>query len=218
MYKRLLRAAAFGLCLNVLAQAQSPSTATEINASLFRALGGSHSDSQIRKIAEERRQTLGELMASDPQAVLSAALPNEIRDAAPASVRHLIEERVKLHGAIKIVIEDGPDYSRTYYALATGDKPIALHFAGPSPTTVRRDDPVEVEGVQIGDQMALNSSAMTPAVAASSAQPIVPNTFGAQKTLVILVNFPGYDYQPVTPQGAYNLTFNDLSTFFNRSS
>jgi hypothetical protein len=87
-------------------------TPAEINAPLLSALGDRSGLSQIRLAAAERRRQLEELMYSDPQAVLSAAVSSEIRDAIPPNVRHLIEKHVTLRGSMEVIIEDGFGYSR----------------------------------------------------------------------------------------------------------
>lgn len=47
---------------------------------------------------------------------------------------------------------------------------------------------------------------------------ILPNTFGDQKILVILVNFRDNTSQPITPSSAYSTTFATASTWFQDSS
>jgi hypothetical protein len=74
---------------------------------------------------------------------------------------------------------------------------------------------VQAEGVELGDELALSASGVT---AAASGVAIVPNTFGAQRTLVVLVNFQDLATQPYTPQTAYSVTFTTTSNFYRSSS
>jgi hypothetical protein len=57
---------------------------------------------------------------------------------------------------------------------------------------------------------------ITASVSASTS--ILPNTFGDQKTLVILVNFQDNSSQPITPSTAYSTTFTTASNWFQDAS
>jgi hypothetical protein len=180
-------------------------TATDQNALL-----------ELRAIAAQRRQALQTLMSTDPAAMMAMALPDDVRNALPSAVRDSIEQHVRLHGEMEVAIEDGREGSRMHYGLVSGDKRLALHFADDPPENLLTGISVNIEGVQLGDAVALMSSGTTAAATATVS--ILPNTFGAQKTLVILVNFQDLATQPYSPSSAYDVTFTTVSNFYRNNS
>jgi hypothetical protein len=127
---------------------------------------------------------------------------------------------VRLKGEMEVVIEDGQNYSITHYSLLTGGKRVPLHFEGEAPENLLTGTTVEVEGTPVDDGLVLTRSHtyITAATTSTTSASIVLNTFGAQKTLVILVNFQDLATQPYTPQTAYNVTFTTTSNFFMNNS
>jgi hypothetical protein len=67
------------------------------------------------------------------------------------------------------------------------------------------------DGGETDGAMAVASAQNDMATLALAA--VLPNTFGAQKTLVILVNFQDKQTQPYTPDTARNVVFNTTSNF-----
>src|SRR5262249_46169764 len=129
----------------------------------------------------------------------------------------MIEQQVTLDGQMEVTIEDGAGYSRINYQLVSGSRRIALHFADRPSKDLQSGTQLQVQGVRSGDVMALRSGGMT--MAASVAAPsVLPNSFGAQKTLVILVNFQDLATQPYSTSTAYNVTFTSASNFYLNNS
>lgn len=56
------------------------------------------------------------------------------------------------------------------------------------------------------------------AASVSASASVLPNTFGDQKTLVVLVNFQDNTSQPITPSSAYSTTFATVSNWFQNAS
>jgi len=223
------------------ALAQPLQSPTELNSRLFSALAdhsqasenGATSDIRMRAILAERRRTLETLISSDPAAVIAAALPDDVIEAFPQDVRGLIERRVRVRGQMEISVEDGHDYSATRFALVSDGVRLGLHFADKPPVTLATGDGVEVQGVQLGNDLALmsdqtsrlafssnalSSNATTGSTSTASASTPLPNTFGAQKVLVILVNFQDLTTQPITPADAGSMTFTTVSNYFLNNS
>jgi hypothetical protein len=201
--------------------AQQPASADDLNASVLQQLHGWQNANGGPKTAalrglesavKQRQAKLAALMQTNPGLVMQAALPDNLREAFPDSMKPLVEQRVRLAGKMDVLVEDGHTYSRIHYGLKMAGKRLTLHFADKAPADILTDTDVQVEGVQLGDSLALSSSGTTTA-ATSSGVSIAPNSFGAQKTLVILVNFQDAQSQPYTASNAYDVVFNQTSNW-----
>jgi hypothetical protein len=172
---------------------------------------------RLRTTVAHHADAFRELIVRDPAAALATAIPADVRQEFPTEVRDMIEQQVTLGGQMEVTIEDGLGYSRINYRLISDGRRIALHFADRPSRDLQSGTQVQVQGVRAGDVMVLRSSGM--AMAASGASPLVlPNSFGAQKTLVILVNFRDLTTQPYSPSTAYSVTFTSASNFYLNNS
>jgi hypothetical protein len=206
--------------------AQADHSRAALNSPLFAALdalnqaGNDNPEAllHLQAVAMERQQALQDLMSSYPAAVIAAALSDDVRGGMPPAVQDLIEQHVKLEGEAEVSIEDGPDYSRIHYGLLVAGERLELHFADQPPANLSTGDQVQVEGVQLGGDLALTSTSTTTTSTTTSTVSILPNSFGAQKTLVILVNFQDLTTQPYTTSTAYSTTFTSVSNFYLNNS
>jgi len=167
----------------------------------------------IRNAATARRQRLLGLMESDPATVLRVAIPAGVRAGLPAAVQPDVEEEVALDGELQIFHEDYAKSSRYLHFLQTATERLALHFAKEAPTLLTGTR-VRVRGVRLGQELALNGTGGTVQALSS----VAPNTFGAQKTLVILVNFQDKATQPYTPAQAQSVAFTTTSNHYKENS
>lgn len=150
--------------------------------------------SDLVAVAIERQRALSALMETDPGEVLRVAVPAGIRAGLPPAIRALIEEEIEAEGTLEILHEDRDHGSRYHYVLHTLGAKFTLHFATELPADLETGDHVRAMGIRVGAAVALQSgSASIQRLAAA-----LPNTFGAQKTLVILVNFQDMTTQPYT--------------------
>lgn len=172
---------------------------------------------RLQATAAQRAAAITTLIGADPAAVLAAAIPDDTREAFPPTIRGLIEQHVKVRGQVDASIEDGPGYSRMHYGLLVEGRRVSLHFADEPRGGLQSGTVVQVEGVQMGDRMALSSSGLS-VIGGSMTASILPNSFGAQKTLVILVNFQDMATQPYSPSTAYSVTFTSASNFYLNNS
>src|SRR6266536_364406 len=145
----------------------------------------------LKNAATARKQHLLGLMESDPGAVLRVAIPAAVRAGFPAAIHADVEEEVALDGELQVFHEDYAKSSRYRHFLETTTERLALHFAKEAPTLLTGTR-VRVRGVRLGQDLALNGTGGTVQALTS----VAPNTFGAQKTLVILVNFQDNAGQP----------------------
>lgn len=116
-------------------------------------------------------------------------------------------KHVQLEGQIEILNKDFKDHAEISYTLKTADgKRIPMHFAKQPPTHFLTGDHVQAEGDLSNNTLILYSGSnvksggnggSTSGSSSSSTGPL-PNTFGTQYTLVILVNFQDDAVQPYT--------------------
>ena len=158
--------------------------------------------------ARTRKQELLGLMASDPGEVLRLAIPGKIRATMPASVRAHVELEADLDGEIEVLHEDDGAGGRYHYALHTSHGRVSMHFAKDEPDHLATGAHVRAKGVQLEQTLALDGSGSIQLVTTAA-----PNTFGEQKTLVILVNFTDLATQPYTVASAKAGGFAATSTF-----
>ncbi len=113
---------------------------------------------------------------------------------------------VELEGTMEVLHEDRDPDSRFIYYLRTAIERLELRFAVNAPA-LKTGDRVRARGRRNNGVLALDSSGSVETLAAA-----LPNTFGAQKTLVILVNFTDNATQPYSVATAHNV-FNTTSNF-----
>lgn len=196
---------------------------------------------QLATLAGERWQILGELIENDPAEVLRQALPDDVLDRMPAKAQAFLEQRMVMEGELQLLHVDYNDPGQSHYVYLlstdTGEK-YSLHFANHGPdiqssTRVRINgialygikarDAGETEGavaVNDGDSglQLLEAGGSTTTTSTSTTTGSLPNTLGAQKTLVILVNFSDNSTQPYTPATAQSVVFGTASNFFLENS
>ncbi len=101
----------------------------------------------------------------------------------PISAQPLPPGLVELDGTLEVLHEDRDPGSRYVYFLRTAIERLELRFATDAPA-LQTGDHIRARGRRGNGILALDSSGSVQTLAAA-----LPNTFGAQKTLVILVNF-----------------------------
>src|SRR5205814_10673389 len=87
------------------------------------------------------------------------------------------------------------------------------HFADKPPAHLLTGSVVRAIGVRVGNDVALACCSSTNTSNLQTVSAALPNTFGAQSTLVILVNFQDNTTQPYTLSSAYDVAFNQTSNF-----
>lgn len=178
--------------------------------------------------AVERWQLLLSLIENNPGEVLRLALPERLNHGMPAVVQTFIEQWRDLEGALEVIEEDYEGGSRLRYLLNVNGERFSLYFKA-RPSRVLSGLRVRAHGVQMDDAMALESGETglqilaldgeesVTAGAASAA--VLPNTFGEQRTLVLLVNFRNDPTnEPWTVEEARDLVFGTVNDFFKESS
>jgi gametolysin peptidase M11 len=141
--------------------------------------------------------------------VILALLPKTI------SAQPLPPGLIQLEGTLEVLHEDRDPGSRYRYFLQTAAERLELIFATDAPA-LQSGDRVRARGRRSNGVLSLSGSGDVQTLAAA-----LPNTFGAQKTILILVNF--YDkatepYSVSTAQSVMNTTSNfDLENSFTQT-
>jgi Gametolysin peptidase M11 len=173
---------------------------------------------QFRAMAGQRRQLLSSLIQTNPADVLRIAIPNDIRSKMPAAVQPFIEQNVSTQGTIEISVEDSTATSKLHFGLNTAAGKLSLHFAGEEPTNLLTGSVVKVSGVQVGSAVALACCSTDSPTTVLTVSRVLPNTLGAQNTLVILANFQDNAAQPWTQAAAQSMVFTTASNFWLENS
>ena len=176
----------------------------------------------------ERQALLAELIETDPGAVLRTAIPARVRKGMPVEVQAFLEQRVEIEGELEVMYEDYADGSyRLRHTLEANGERISLHFKS-KPHSLLSGTEVSTSGVLVGDAMAVESGeddvlmleldGGENGVTNSGSPAPVANSFGEQRTLVILVNFQDNPVEPYTPQFAHDVIIGETSDFFFENS
>jgi hypothetical protein len=169
--------------------------------------------------AATRKQHLKALIESNPGEVLRHAISPDVRASLPPDVQPYIEEHVEIEGELEVLVEDYHNGSRVLHSLLPHGRHgkgivqrLSLHFATEPPVDLHTGSRVRVSGVQVDKALALQSgyTSVEPVAAALS------NTFGEQKTAVILVSFKDKPtLSSTTPTQAQNVMFGPGSSVTN---
>jgi M6 family metalloprotease-like protein len=220
------------LVLPVIARAQSPAAQStsqaledltlkllDLNAQYRSADESEKSQllNEIQSTVASRQELLSTLIEENPGEVLRASLPAKLRASLPAATQNLVERETDATGRLEVIVEDRKPESELHYFLNADGQRFSLHFAKNPPINLVTDSVVHVHGVQVGGGLALTSGSDSSSVTNVSAGPLT-NTFGAQNTLVILVNFQDNASQPYTLATAQSVVFTTASNFWMENS
>ena len=122
------------------------------------------------------------------------------------------QANVELDGELEIEVEDGPTSARLLHFLNRGSERIKLEFAS-DPPTAPSGTRIRARGRLQNNTLMLNSQSDVQTLSLAA-----PNTFGEQRTIVILINFQDRISQPYTPAAAWSTTFETTSNFFRENS
>jgi len=182
---------------------------------------------ELRTVATQRHALLAGLIEDDPGTVLRVAVPARIRAGMPEDIRALIEQRQELEGELEVLYEDYSDGSaRLRHFVKISGKRISLHF-DTIPPGLLSGTPVRASGMLLDGAMALESGDSILTLAADGGQTggsnggspaPVPNTFGEQRTAVLLVNFASLPDEPWSIEEARTTVFGSVNDFILENS
>jgi M6 family metalloprotease-like protein len=158
----------------------------------------------------------GTLQAKAGQSSIAAGEPAAVG----INVRQL-----QLDGELEVRVADYKHHSKTRYFLKLPGGRIALHFKRNPPTNLLTGAQVRIRGTrqQDGSVMLATGASVkgkpAPPPAPGAPSTPLPNTLGAQSTLVILVNFQDDPAnQPYTVADAESAVFDTSNSFFLENS
>jgi M6 family metalloprotease-like protein len=184
----------------------------ELTSQLRMAAGGSAPG--LASIAVERRALLEALMAENAELALQLSIAASTRASLPAEVQALVEYETEVNGELEVVYEDRESGARLRRFLQTDQDRLELHFAS-EPAEMKSGDRVRVRGMRLDRSLAADGGSAAVIQVASA----VPNTFGEQRVLMILVNFQDKPtQQPYTVSTASSLLFGLVSNFDRENS
>lgn len=130
--------------------------------------------------------------------------------------------QTEIEGEFQVVHQDFKHSGRYIYYLKTTQGLVPLHFGKRPPTNLLSGTHVRVRGAQQPDGSLMLTSGSTSikstSTAGASTGPL-PNTLGAQSTLVLLVNFEDDPAnQPYTAANAQSVVFGTANAFFLENS
>src|SRR5262249_15702729 len=132
----------------------------------------------------------------------------------------------QLDGELEIVHQDFPDgHGRFVFTLKQSDGTrVPMQFAKHPPTHLLTGDHVHTNGQMLNGKLLLYSGSNIKNTGGGSTGGTttpsipVPNTFGTQSVLVIMVNFQDDMVQPFTVADVQNAFFNTSNSFFTENS
>lgn len=178
---------------------------------------------QMLSLAQSRAIVLERLSEQAPAAVLSSALPVWAHHALPEDVAALVEQSLTQEGELEVSYEDYPDghHVLRQVLLTPAGERLSLKFADQAPS-VPSGSQVKVHGWRIADKLVLQQADLQTLAlngTGTTGATVQANTFGEQKTLVMLVNFqdaPGN--QPWTLEQANSLVFDSVNRYYQEDS
>jgi hypothetical protein len=189
---------------------------------------------QLVAKAEERRAFLAELVRTNPAEVLRVAIPEEKQIGMPAEVIEKLEQKLELEGEYEARYEDyddGRHKLRRFLNTRFGEQ-FGLHFTGEAPE-INSNASIRVQGVLLANdsgsdtdgEVVLSSEddsslnlAYAGSTQASTDLGLSSNTFGEQRTLLMLVNFQDKREEPYTRAYAQTMLFGDINNYYRENS
>src|SRR3989442_1732357 len=101
-----------------------------------------------------------------------------------------VEEERDVEGVVTILYEDSPSGARLQYVLDTVEERLSLQFPDGPPPGLASHARIRVHGVQVeATLLAYSAGTTSSSTTQTSAPAAMPNTFGALRAAVLLVNF-----------------------------
>jgi M6 family metalloprotease-like protein len=177
-----------------------------------RLLGGLASSADAYRLIEERAGVLRRLVEENPAAALAEAFSEPVlarlRAAFPEAQSRGLESRIDgLEGEVEALFVDGADLrtceSRILLNVGLSET-LEVHFAGPRPEGLMSGARLRVSGVRVEDRLAAEGGTIVAPLAAAGSC----STMGDQRTVVLLVTFPGVTPPiEVTPASVQEIFF-----------
>ncbi|EJB8570512.1 cadherin-like domain-containing protein [Vibrio parahaemolyticus] len=193
---------------------------------------------QMISLAHGRQALLSELFQSDPSAVAQVTLTAKARKGMPEKVQALLEQEQTLEGELEVFYEDYEDHSksRLRHVLNTSEGFIEVHGSSQSPiNAIQSGVKVRARGWKFKDvadkwdalvvadeadglSVLAQDSTGTVTASTTTSSAALSDTFGEQRTLVLLVNFQDNPQQPWTIDEVKDMVFGKVNDFYKENS
>ncbi|HAV1366159.1 TPA: peptidase M11 [Vibrio parahaemolyticus] len=193
---------------------------------------------QMISLAHGRQALLSELFQSDPSAVAQVTLTAKARKGMPEKVQALLEQEQTLEGELEVFYEDYEDHSksRLRHVLNTSEGFIEVHGSSQSPiNAIQSGVKVRARGWKFKDvadkwdalvvadeadglSVLAQDSTGTVTASTTTSSAALSNTFGEQRTLVLLVNFQDNPQRPWTIDEVKDMVFGKVNDFYKENS
>ena len=175
-------------------------TLQQLTQSLISQGSGGGSAQQTTEVARQRHDLLLTLAAQSAQAVIPYLLPASAAANLPSSAQAYVETDAYVSGQLEVAIEDYGQMHKTRYFLHTTTERLEIYFATVSPPHLSTGSRISVAAKRIDNFLLLqigtpnDGDAATPSETSAISNMVVlslatTNTFGPQRTAVVLVNF-----------------------------
>lgn len=180
---------------------------------------------QLISLAQARKQHLLALMRDDPTAAVAELLSKDERDALNASTVNCAEKQVTIRGTMEVITGDDFENktSFTNYAVKTaGDKKIELYAAHEQPSLISSQT-ITVSGLLVDasllyDGSVEQSNQTSELGSLTVTQAAAVSTIGAQKTLVLLVDFQNVSHFPGNEVNDWISHMNNVNNYYRENS
>src|SRR5947207_2325793 len=163
--------------------------------------------SQAATVIEQRAAILGNMIQTDPAKALGLAFSQDLlanlAGAFPQSASQL-ESAGTWEGQLNWVVAMKPDLInyRDLRRLTIGSESYEVYFAQREPAGMKCRDILRVRGIRVDTRIAAADANIQSVAAAGGC-----NTIGDQKTVVLLVTFPGTPAPTIDPASVNNIFF-----------
>jgi len=157
----------------------------------------------------ERIQSVAVGVVGACAVMLTINMPARAQAQLPAQPAPRAVAETELTGELEVQYEDSDRGARLFHYLHANGGRVRLQFAG-TPPELLTGARVRARGRLDNNTLALNSDSGS----VQALSPGIANTFGPQRTIVILVNFQNAVSTPYTLTTAASMTFQTTSNFF----
>ena len=147
---------------------------------------------------------------------MRVALPADVLSNIPADLAPYFEKRENIEGELEVIAECEENDGRILYYLNNDKERLSLRFAKPPDEELLNGAHISVKGIRVGDVIAVNFQENTSNSQILNAP--LPNTFGEQKVLVLLVNFQNNQTQPFTVAQVNDMIFGTVNDYYRETS
>jgi hypothetical protein len=179
---------------------------------------------QAKELARQRRSLILQLANTSPAKAYRLLVPENVASKLPDTAQPYMESNTDQQGELQVMVQDFPTSHRTLYFLKTAKEKLQLHFAQNAPKDLHTGTRVRVRGKKIDGAIFLPTGELTTGTTSNASGGLQTlalassNTFGAQSTVVALVNFQNLTSQPYTVEAARDMVFTQVSNFDKENS